>query len=61
MGVVNTFVNSEPPSVNKQAETPLLPVASLDGFVPGKVGGSARESNPPTPLVTRHNGFEVRR
>ena len=23
------------------------------------VGGSARESNPPTPLVTRHNGFEV--
>jgi hypothetical protein len=24
-------------------------------------GGSARESNPPTPLVTRHNGFEVRR
>ena len=22
-------------------------------------GGSARESNPPTPLVTRHNGFEV--
>ena len=23
-------------------------------------GGSARESNPPTPLVTRHNGFEVR-
>ena len=24
-------------------------------------GGSARESNPPTPLVTRHNGFEVRK
>ncbi len=23
------------------------------------IGGSARESNPPTPLVTRHNGFEV--
>jgi hypothetical protein len=23
-------------------------------------GGSARESNPPTPLVTKHNGFEVR-
>ena len=26
-----------------------------------KGGGSARESNPPTPLFTRHNGFEVRK
>ena len=25
------------------------------------VGGSVRESNPPTPLITRHNGFEVRK
>ena len=24
-------------------------------------GGSARESNPPTPLLTRHNGFEDRK
>ena len=24
-------------------------------------GGSGRESNPPTPLLTRHNGFEVRK
>tara|TARA_B100000959_G_scaffold246693_1_gene272429 strand:- start:206 stop:556 length:351 start_codon:yes stop_codon:yes gene_type:complete len=29
-------------------------------FESENVGGSARESNPPTPLVTRHNGFEVR-
>ena len=28
--------------------------------MPEYVGGSARESNPPTPLVTRHNGFEAR-
>ena len=61
MGVVNTFVNSEGPSVNRQAETPPAKVASHASFVPEKVGGSARESNPPTPLVTRHNGFEVRR
>jgi len=31
------------------------------GSVPKNIGGSARESNPPTPLVTRHNGFEVRK
>ena len=61
MGVVNTFVNSEGASVNKQTETPPVTVASLDEFTPKKVGGSARESNPPTPLFTRHNGFEVRR
>ena len=24
-------------------------------------GGSGRESNPPTPCLTRHNGFEVRK
>ena len=61
MGVVNTFVNSEGQSVNKQAETPPVSVASPDEFVPKNVGGSARESNPPTPFVTRHNGFEVRK
>ena len=27
--------------------------------MPKNIGGNARESNPPTPLVTRHNGFEV--
>ena len=58
MGVVNTFVNSERESVNNQTERPPIKMAS-----PGinHIGGSARESNPPTPLVTRHNGFEVRR
>ena len=33
----------------------------MDDSVATFVGGSARESNPPTPLVTRHNGFEVRK
>ena len=61
IGVVNTFVNSEPLSVNTQTETPPVTVASHATFVPKNVGGSARESNPPTPLVTRHNGFEVRK
>jgi len=57
MGVVNTFVNSEGPSVNKTPKKATLP----DGLIKrGQyIGGSARESNPPTPLVTRHNGFEV--
>ena len=36
------------------------PEPYLAYFVPKIVGGSARESNPPTPLVTRHNGFEER-
>ena len=59
MGVVNTFVNSGAESVNSQAKRPPQSTVSLG--VPKNVGGSARESNPPTPLVTRHNGFEVRK
>ena len=35
-------------------------LADIRGFHAYKLAsGSARESNPPIPLVTRHNGFEV--
>ena len=61
LGVVNTFVNSEGPIVNGQTATTPGTGPSPINFVPRNVGGSARESNPPTPLVTRHNGFEVRK
>ena len=45
------------------------PTITIGGFLIGRnqaisclelSGGGARESNPPTLLVTRHNGFEVR-
>ena len=51
------------------AEKKRPPTVMVGGFLMGwnqaisclnMSGGSARESNPPTPLVTRHNGFEVR-
>ena len=45
----------------RQAPTLLASGRALVGIVKGMPGGSARESNPPTPLVTRHNGFEVRK
>ena len=61
MGVVNTFVNSAGQSVNGRIETTPEKARSNADFMPVYVGGSARESNPPTPLVTRHNGFEVRK
>ena len=61
VGVVNTFVNSGAEVVNRKIETPPVRVASLPKFETKLSGGSARESNPPTPLVTRHNGFEVRK
>jgi hypothetical protein len=44
------------------------PTITAEGFVIGRnqsiswfnmSGGSAMESNPPTPIVTRHNGSEV--
>jgi hypothetical protein len=57
IGVVNTFVNNEGPRDNGEKEGPFSRVAD---FTHRLVGGSARESNPPTTLVTRHNGFEVR-
>ena len=58
MGVVNTFVNSE--ELTKRETAPQsMPLRGE--FMPAYAGGSARESNPPTPLVTRHNGFEVRK
>ncbi len=59
MGVVNTFVNSEGQSVNKAAKEATHANGLFSRNL--EVGGSARESNPPTPLVTRHNGFEVRK
>ena len=56
MGVVNTFVNTNPDeNDSKTTKRPPRKVASMVNFVPKNVGGSARESNPPTPLVTRHN------
>ena len=51
--LVNTFGDS----VTRQKSRPPERVAS---FTYEFVGGSARESNPPAPLVTRYNGFEVR-
>ena len=57
MGVVNTFVNSEGLA---QRETAPMMMPLQREITLNTVGGSARESNPPTPLVTRHNGFEVR-
>jgi len=51
------------------AEKKSPPTVMVGGFLMGwnqaisclnMSGGSARESNRPTPLVTRHNGFEVR-
>ena len=51
------------------AEKKRPPTVMVGGFLMGwnqaisclnMSGGSARESNRPTPLVTRHNGFEVR-
>jgi len=60
VGVVNTFVNSVPQGVNKMTKSPPIEMDSSHDFMPKIVGGSARESNPPTPLVTRHNGFEGR-
>jgi hypothetical protein len=50
-------VNNEGPRDNGEKEGPFSRVAY---FTHRLVGGSARESNPPTPLVTRHNGFVVR-
>ena len=44
-----------------QEKRPPAKMASSLDIEASYVGGSARESNPPTPLVTRHNGFEVRR
>jgi hypothetical protein len=38
----------------------IFPVGNDIGQFLELSGGSARESNSPTPLVTRHNGFEVR-
>ena len=57
MGVVNTFVNSEGP-MKRETAPHSMPLRG--DFMPAYAGGSARESHPPTPLVTRHNGFEVR-
>ena len=56
--LVNTSVNSAAHTDDGQKErSPFQTTSnSYDSF-----GGSARESNPPTPLVTRHNGFEVRK
>ena len=45
-----------PRNPHYQSENPISGI-----FVPKLSGGSARESNPPTLLVTRHNGFEVRK
>jgi len=59
MGVVNSFVNSGAENANRKANAPPRTAAFNVKFVPKLTGGSARESNPPTPLVTRHNGFEV--
>lgn len=52
--LVNTFRGS----VDETAKRPPSKMASTAVIC---AGGSARESNPPTPLVTRHNGFEVRK
>ena len=60
MGVVNTFVNGESDeNVTKAIKRPPQEMASVVYSVPRFDGGSARETNPPTPLVTRHNGFEA--
>ena len=58
-GVVNTCVNSDGQNGNKAAKEATHANGLFSRNL--KVGGSARESNPPTPLVTRHNGFEVRK
>ncbi len=58
IGVVNTFVNTDG-LTTREAAPDVMPLHG--DFTPKNVGGSARESNPPTPLVTRHNGFEVRK
>ena len=55
---VNTTVNTTAQEVNAIREKPPFQMASISYEI---TGGSARESNPPTPLVTRHNGFEVRK
>ena len=54
--LVNTSVNTSGDGDIKQIKGPPLQMASYSYEI---IGGSARESNPPTPLVTRHNGFEV--
>ena len=52
-------VNTQDRNVNKTAPyvSPLDPSPQLHSGI----GGSGRESNPPTPCLTRHNGFEVRK
>ena len=62
--LVNTCVNSPSQIVNQVDGVEL---AAEQGFGNGdsqlgvSFGGSGRESNPPTPCLTRHNGFEVRK
>ena len=56
MGVVNTFVNTNSDEIDsKTAKRPPQRMASIANYALKLNGGSARESNPPTPLVTRHN------
>ena len=58
--LVNTPVNSIPVDVNSPKPSDSQPhEATIRNAY--RSGGSGRESNPPTPCLTRHNGFEVLR
>src|SRR5687768_12728244 len=59
--LVNTSVNSERQTMGTKNNGLSTKTAHQVSNNLRLAGGSARESNPPTPLVTRHNGFEVRK